>query len=97
MSVTLFQMIFSLILFVFSVIRYFLRWREVKVNNTGTFNRVDLVLKYIISIFLILVIILFGMNLNLITETPDLLQDILAVNISIFSLSKYFNSNFKAI
>ena len=66
MSLTIICSLLSSILFIFSVLRYGLRYKETRLNIIGTLTYVNLILKYVIASLLIALIIIFSQNANII-------------------------------
>jgi len=75
-----------LILFIISVIHYFLRSREIKLNIVGKINQVNTVLKYIIPTFIIILGTIYCLNLESFTENPKTLENVIFVNLSVVYL-----------
>lgn len=74
------------ILFLLSIVHYFLRKREFELNTIGTLNRINLVLKYVIASDFIILLIFFCIHIYDFTKNPDSLYEILLVNISFIFL-----------
>ncbi len=66
MSLTIICSLLSSILFIFSVLRYGLRYKELRLNIFGTLTYVNLILKYVIASLLIALIFIFSQNVNII-------------------------------
>ncbi len=76
----------ALILFIISVIHYFLRYREIKLNIVGKISQVNTVLKYNIPTFIIILGTIYCLNLEVFTENPKTLENVIFTNISILCL-----------
>jgi len=77
----------ALILFIISVIHYFLRYREIKLNVAGKINQVNTVLKYIIPTFIIILGIIYYLNLESFTENPKTFENVIFINVSVLCLA----------
>lgn len=78
--------IFCEFLFIISLIYYFLRSREVKLNIIGQLGKVNLILKCIIPFLSLVLMIFLCINTNFFTYTPKSLESSPHVFISIMCI-----------